>query len=112
VPLERLFKSYDVSKKDTIKNQEEEVMECNIGTAENPKIVKFSKALATEQKDKYVSLMKKFVDIFAWSYEDLNTFSTDIIHHKTPLKASSKPFRQKIRNFNPMLMSIIEKYLK
>ena len=56
--------------------------------------------------------MKKFVDIFAWSYEYLKTFDTDIIQHKIPLKASSKPFRQKIQQFNPMLMSIIEKEMK
>jgi hypothetical protein len=112
VPLERLFDSYDVSREVAIKNQEEEVMDCNIGTAENPKIVKLSKALAPEQKDRYFGMMKNFVDIFAWSYEDLKTFDTDIIQHKIPLNVGSKPFRQGIRQFNPMLMSIIEKELK
>jgi hypothetical protein len=56
--------------------------------------------------------MKKFSDIFAWLYEDLKTFDTDIIHHKIPLKAGSKPFRQNIRKFNPIMMSIIEKEMK
>jgi hypothetical protein len=56
--------------------------------------------------------MKKFVDIFAWSYEDLKTFETDIIQHNIPVKVDSMPFRQKIRKFNPMLMSIIEKEMK
>jgi hypothetical protein len=56
--------------------------------------------------------MKKNVDIFSWSYEDLKTFDTDIIQHKIPLKVGSKPFRNKIRKFNPLLMSIIEKELK
>jgi hypothetical protein len=42
----------------------------------------------------------------------LKTFDIDIIQHKIPLKAGSKPFRQKIRKFNPMLMSIIEKEMK
>jgi hypothetical protein len=32
VPLERLFDSHDVSRGAAIKNQEEEVMDCNIGT--------------------------------------------------------------------------------
>jgi hypothetical protein len=112
VPLERLFDSHDVSRGASIKNQEEEVMDCNIGTAENPKIVKLSKALPPEDKYMYVSLMKFFYDIFAWSYEDLNTFDTDIIQHKIPLMACSNPFRQKIMKFNPMLVSIIEKDLK
>jgi hypothetical protein len=112
VPLERLFDSNDVSREAAMKNQEEEITYCNIGTTENPKIIKLSKALAVEQRDRYVSLIKRFVDTFAWSYEDLKTFDTDIIQHKIPLKAGSKPFRQKIRQFNPMLMSIIEKEMK
>jgi hypothetical protein len=112
LPLERLFDSYDVSREATIKNQEEEVMDCNIETVENPKIVKLSKALATEQKDRYVSLMKKISDVFSWLYEDLKTFDIDIIQHKIPLKVGSKPFKHNIRQFNPMLMSIYEKELK
>jgi hypothetical protein len=112
VPLERLFDNNDVSRKVVMKNQEQEVMDCNIGTTANPKIVKISRALPDEQRNRYVSLMKKIVDIFAWSYEDLKTFDTDIIQHKIPLKVGSKPFRKKIRQFNPLLMSIIEKELK
>jgi hypothetical protein len=79
VQLETLFDNNDVYKGTAMKNQEEEVTECNIGTTENPKIIKLSKALATEQKDRYVSLIKNFADTFAWSYEYLKTFDTDII---------------------------------
>ena len=107
-----MFERNDVYKEYSMKNQEEEVSECNIGTTENPKIMKLSKSLEAEQKDRYVSLIKKFADTFAWSYEYLKIFDTDIIQHKIPLKAVSKPFTQKIRQFNPMLMSIIEKELK
>jgi hypothetical protein len=112
VPLERLFDSNEFYKGASMKSQEEEVTYCNIGTTKNPNIIKLSKALDAEQKDRYVSLIKKFVDTFAWSYEYLKTFDTDIIQHKIPLKTGSKPFRQNIQQFNPMLMSIIEKELK
>ena len=97
VPLERRFDNNYVSRKDAIQIQEHEVVECNIGTVANPKIVKISIALLNQQRDMYVILMKKSVDIFAWSYEDLKTFDTDIIQHKIPLKVGSKPFRQNIR---------------
>jgi hypothetical protein len=50
VPLERLFDSNDVYKVASMKNQDEEVTECNIGTTKNPKIIKLSKALAVEKK--------------------------------------------------------------
>jgi hypothetical protein len=112
VPLERLFDSNDVYTGVSMRNQEEEITNCNIGTTENPKIIKLSKEIAVEKKDKYVSLIKRFVDIFSWSYEYLNTFDTDIIQHKIPLKTASKPFRQNIRQYNSMLTSILEKELK
>jgi hypothetical protein len=80
VPLESLFDNNDVSRGAAMKNQEEEIKDCNIGTAENPKIINLSKALVAEQRDRYVSLIKKFVDTFAWSYvKDLKTFDTHII---------------------------------
>jgi hypothetical protein len=112
LPLDKLFDSNDVSKKFSMKNQEQEVMECNIGTTANPKVVKISKALSEEKRHRYVILMKTNYNMFEWSYEDLNTFDTDIIEHKIPLKVGSNPFKKKIRQFNPMLMYIIEKELK
>jgi hypothetical protein len=88
------------------------VFDCNIGTITDPNITKLSKALPEEWKRRYVKLMREFADIFAWSYEDLNIFNIDIIQHKIPLKMGSKPFRKKMRQFNPMFFPIIEKELK
>ena len=48
-------------------------MDCNIGTKEQL-IVKISKALSVEQRDRYIKLLKEYVDIFAWSYEELKTY--------------------------------------
>ena len=56
--------------------------------------------------------MKEFSDVFAWSYEDLKVFDTEIMQHKIPLKPRSKPFKQKFKQFNPLLLPIIEKALK
>jgi hypothetical protein len=93
VPLERLFDSNDVSREASMKNQEEEITNCNIGTTKNPNIIKLSKELVAEQRDRYIILIKKNFDTSAWLYEDLKTFDTDIIHQKIPLKVGSKSFR-------------------
>ena len=68
-------------------------MDCNIGTVEHPRMVKISKALTAEQRNRYIKLLKDYVDVFAWSYEDLKTYDTGIIQHKVPLKLNVKPFR-------------------
>jgi hypothetical protein len=64
--------------------------------------------LSKEQSAEYVKILKEFVDVFAWKYEYLRTNDTNIIEHKIPLKEETKPFRQKLRQIYPMLLSIME----
>jgi ribonuclease HI len=112
IPLERLFNKDDIPSKTTLQPQPEEVEDCNIGTVDNPKMVKLSKFLSVENKNKYTELLKKYKDVFAWSYEDLKTYDTSVIEHKIPLKPGVKPFKQKLRQFNPILLPVIEKEVK
>ena len=86
-------------------------MDYNIGTLEHPRMVKISKALTTEQRNRYIKLLKEYVDVFSWSYEYLKTSNIGIIQHKVPLKLNVKPFRQKLR-INPALFLVIEKEVK
>jgi ribonuclease HI len=112
VPLERLFNGNDVPVKGRVSNEDAETTECNIGTPEEPRFVKLSSSLTREQKDEYTKLLKEFADVFAWTYEDLKTYDTSVIEHKIPLKEEAKPFRQKLRQINPMLLPVMEKEVK
>ena len=60
----------------------------------------------------YAELLREFADVFAWTYEDLRTYDTSVIEHKIPLKEEAKPFRQKLRQINPMLLPVMEKEVK
>jgi hypothetical protein len=97
IPLERLFDQNDMPLKSTLQPQLEEVEDYNVGTKEDPRIVKISKYLPPEVKRKYKDLLGWYKDVFAWSYEESRTYDTTLIEHKIPLKPSVKPFRQKIR---------------
>jgi len=101
-----------VAKKPKIEPTRSTVEECNIGTKEKPKIVKLSKSLPSAEKKKYIEIFKEFIDLFAWSYEDLKSYDTIIIQHKIPIKEDHKPFKQKLRRINPMLLPLIEKHVK
>jgi hypothetical protein len=46
IPLERLFNQDDIPSKSTLQPQLEEVEDCDIGTKENPRLVKLSKYLS------------------------------------------------------------------
>eukprot|EP00253_Pinus_taeda_P017889 PITA_17889 len=109
IPLEELFDQDDVACKPTLQETEKGIEEVNIGTTANPKLVKLSKALPQKIKDKYISLLSSFADVFSWDYSNLKTYDTNIIQHTIPIKPNQKPFRQKLRRLNPKLLPSIEK---
>ena len=98
--------------KSTLQPQPEEVEDCDIGTEKEPRMVKISKFLPPKAKVKYKDLLRQYKDVFAWSYDELKTYDTSIIDHRIPLKPGVKPFRQKFRQINPILLPVIEKEVK
>ena len=72
-PLEDLFDSNDIPKKPKMEPLKADIEEYNLGTEENPKMIKLSKSLPPDQKLKYVELVREFEDVFVWRYEDLKS---------------------------------------
>ena len=70
-----------------------EVEECNIGTKEDPKVIKISKNMTKEYKERYIKLMREFYDVFAWSYDDLKVYDPGVIQHTIPIQRNVKPFQ-------------------
>jgi hypothetical protein len=48
-------------------------------------MVKISKYLLAQIKSKYNEFLRKYKDVFSWSYEDIKNYDTSIIEHKIPL---------------------------
>ena len=65
-----------------------------------------------EARREYLALLKKYSKNFAWKYEDLKVFHTSVIQHTIPIEENEKPFRQKFRRINPLLLPLIEKEIK
>jgi hypothetical protein len=84
IPLERLFDQNNMPLRSTLQPQPEEVEDCDMGTAKEPRIVKLSKYLPPEIKKKYTDLLGRYKDVFAWSYDELITYATSVIEHKIP----------------------------
>ena len=75
IPLENLFYQNDVARDPKMKPTDDVVEKKNIGTEQNPRIIKLSKNLLVKEKEDYVNLMKRYTDVFAWSYEDLPSYN-------------------------------------
>jgi hypothetical protein len=96
VLLEDIFDSTDVAKSPKVAPRDDEVEECNIGTKADLKVIKISKNLAKESKEKYIKLMKEFYDLFCWTYDDLKVYDPGVIQHTIPVQKNAKTFKQKL----------------
>ena len=59
--MEDIFDNNDVAGSPKVAPSDDEVEECSIGTEEDPKVIKISKNLTQESKEKYIKLMKEFM---------------------------------------------------
>jgi hypothetical protein len=65
------------------------------------RIVKIGSQLSEELKTELSEFLKKNVDVFAWSHEDMPGIDPAIISHKLNIEPAAKPVKQKKRNFAP-----------
>ena len=56
--MEEIFDSNDVARSPKVDPSDAEVEECNIGTEEDPKVIKISKNMTKEYKERYIKLIK------------------------------------------------------
>ena len=69
IPLESLFDQNDVAKEPKVEPATDVIKDINIDTEEDLKIIKLSNKLPAVEKDGYMKVMKRYTDVFAWSYE-------------------------------------------
>ena len=65
VSLENIFDPDDVARESQLVPNCEYMEEVNIGTEEQPKIIKIARTLSHESKQRYISLMKEYSDVFS-----------------------------------------------
>ena len=60
--------------------------EIDLGDGSVRRITYISAKLDPKLKSRLIELLKEYVDIFAWYYQDMPGLDTDIIEHHLPLK--------------------------
>ena len=73
------------------------LQEINLGSEAFPKIVKIATPSTLKLGHDLVCLLQEFIDIFAWTYEDIPDLDTDIVVHKLPTDPTIPPIKQKPR---------------
>lgn len=91
---------------------EEPVETINLGTEEEKKEVKIGTTLEANVKERLVKLLQEYVDVFAWSYQDMPGLDTDIVEHKLSLQPDCPPVKQKLRRTRPDMALKIREEVK
>ena len=83
----------------------QEVIELiNLRTGDEKKEVKIGSSLDAFAKKEITDLLKEYVDIFAWFYQDMLGLSTKIVEHQLQIKPEGRPVQQKLRRVKPKML--------
>ena len=110
LPLE-MKRLIDQENKQILPHQEE-IEVINLGNNEEKKEVKVGTALSTETKKKIINLLHEFVNVFAWSYQDMLGLNAEIVEHRLPFKPQCKPIQQNLKRMKLEMLLKIKKEVK
>ncbi|RVW71051.1 Retrovirus-related Pol polyprotein from transposon 297 [Vitis vinifera] len=73
----------------------------DFGTEDQPRELKISPPLSTDDRDRLIHLLKSYLDVFAWSYEDMPGLDPSIVQHHLPILPHARSVKQKLRLLHP-----------
>ena len=73
----------------------------NFGTEDQSRELKIGSPLSTDERDRLIHLLRSYLDVFAWSYEDMPGLDPSIVQHHLPTLPHAKPVKQKLRRLHP-----------
>ena len=74
---------------------------------ETARTTRIGMTLSPEMRMRLVQFLKKNLDVFAWSHEDMPGLSTKVIQHKLNVDPEKKPIQQRRRVFAPERNQVI-----
>ena len=73
----------------------------DLGTADQPREMRIGTTLSADKRDSLLRLLRSYLDVFAWSYEDMPGLAPSIVQHHLPLVPHARPVKQKLRRLHP-----------
>nr|GMD40709.1 uncharacterized protein LOC109150426 [Ipomoea batatas] len=86
----------------------DELKEVDLGTPENPRPIFISTLLSNEDEEIYVTLLKEYIDVFAWTYKEMPGLDPKVAVHRLAVKKACRPVKKAQRRFRPELIPSIE----
>ena len=87
----------------------EPTKEVNVGTIEEPLILRIGTKMDMEEEERTVNLLREYKDVFAGSMDEIPGIDPSIACHKLEINKNVRPFKQRIRKIATTYHSQIER---
>ena len=85
----------------------------DLGVPDQPREIRIGSSLSPYERSKLIDLLRSYLDVFAWSYEDMPGLDPTIVQHHLPILPHARPIKQKLRRLHPRWsMQVKEKIQK
>ena len=71
------------------------------GVPDQPREIRISSSLSPDERSGLIYLLRSYLDVFAWSYENMPGLDPTIVQHHLPILPHARPVKQKLRRLHP-----------
>ena len=68
---------------------------------DQPREIRIGSSLSPDERSGLIDLLRSYLDVFAWSYEEIPGLDPTIVQHHLPILPHARPFKQKLRRLHP-----------
>ncbi|RVW86544.1 Pro-Pol polyprotein [Vitis vinifera] len=68
---------------------------------DQPREIRIGSSLSPDERSRLIDLLRSYLDVFAWSYEDMPGLDPSIVQHHLPILPHARPVKQKLRRLHP-----------
>ena len=73
----------------------------DFGVLDQPREIRIDSSLSPDERSGLIDLLWSYLDVFAWSYEDMPGLDPTIVQHHLPILPHARSVKQKLRRLHP-----------
>ena len=73
----------------------------DFGAPNQPREINIGSSLSLDERSRLIDLLRSYLDVFAWLYEDMSSLDPTIVQHHLPILPHARPIKHKLRRLHP-----------
>ena len=73
----------------------------DFGTLDQPREIRIGSSLSSDERSRLIDLLRSYLDVFSWTYEDIPGLESSIAQHHLPILPYARSVKQKLRRLHP-----------